>query len=260
LIGAELVRSLRRAGHDVVSLDLKTGCDLRRVDEEPFRATERVWFLAWDVGGAKYLGAAERQHAIYRNNCELSARVFDALARTGRPFLFVTSQLAGLPDAYGLTKLLAEKWAEQLGGKVARLWNIYGWENPNLRSHVITDFVLSGLTAGHVRCLTSGRERRRFLYKSDCVAALMSLFDGPQRSADVAGPEWLPVRYVAEETARQLAVPVVLGERDGPEVLADPENLLPGWRPVITLAEGLSRVIAEARALLGKPRLVEEVA
>jgi nucleoside-diphosphate-sugar epimerase len=248
LIGATLVAQLRARGHEVVALDLKAGCDLRRVDDAPFRACDRVWFLAWDTGGAKYIAAAERQHEQYRHNCELSARIFDALARTAKPFLFTTSQLAGRPDAYGLTKLMAEHWARQLGGKLARLWNTYGWEQPDARSHVITDMVLAGLTRGRVECLTDGAERRRFLYKDDCAAALVALFDGAAQTADIAGPVWLTMREVAAEIARQLGVETKFGTAQGAEVIIDPENLLPDWRPNVSFSEGIARVIADARA------------
>src|SRR2546421_443715 len=80
-----------------------------------------------------------------------------------------------------------------LGGKVARLWNTYGWEEPDVKSHVITDLVLSGLTEARVVCRTSGVERRRFIYRTDCVAALIQLFDGPQQTAEIAGTEWLTI-------------------------------------------------------------------
>src|SRR6266516_1350808 len=102
LIGASLAEALRAKGHQVVSLDLKSGFDLRKTfDLAPFENCDRVWFLAWDTGGAKYLEAEDRQHEQYRNNCELSLRIFDALAKTRKPFMFTTSQLAGLPNAYG---------------------------------------------------------------------------------------------------------------------------------------------------------------
>lgn len=252
LIGSELVRALRARGHAVVSLDLKSGCDLRRIDHSPFVACDRVWFLAWDTGGAKYIGDSDRQHEMYKHNCELSARVFDALAHTQRPFLFVTSQLAGQPNAYGLTKLLAERWAAQLGGKVARLWNTYGWEEPDARSHVITDLVLKGLTEGRVRTLTDGRERRRFIYKSDCVAALTRLFDGTETAADIAGGEWLSIGQVATEVARQLDVKVETGNLEGNELIVDPTNPLPGWQPLVSLRDGIALVIEEARRYLAR--------
>src|SRR5581483_6324294 len=141
LIGSELGKALTEKGHEVCSLDLRTGCDLRYVDLKYFHDTDRVWFLAWDTGGVKYINAQNTQHEQYKNNCELSVRIFDCIAQTGKPFLFVTSQLAGQTNAYGLTKLMAEYWASQLGGKVARLWNVYGWEIPGIKTHVISDLV-----------------------------------------------------------------------------------------------------------------------
>jgi nucleoside-diphosphate-sugar epimerase len=252
LIGSELTRTLKARGHKVVSLDLKSGCDLRQpLDLQPFEQCDRVWFLAWDTGGAKFLEAEDRQHEQYRNNCELSLRIFDALAKTRRPFMFTTSQLAGLPNAYGTTKLMAWHWASHLGGKVARLWNVYGWEHPDARSHVITDLVLSGLR-GQVRCMTNGEEKRLFLYKSDCVAALLALFDSPLQTAEIAGPGWLRIREVAKEIARQLNVDVELGQARGSEVPIDPTELLPDWQPQVSLAEGIALVISDAREYLSE--------
>ncbi len=252
LIGSELIRTLNARGHRTVSLDLKRGCDLRQpLDLKLFEECDRVWFLAWDTGGAKFLEAEDRQHEQYRNNCELSLRVFDALARTRKPFLFSTSQLAGLPNAYGTTKLMAWHWASHLGGKVARLWNVYGWEHPDARSHVITDLVLSGLS-GRVKCMTDGAEKRLFLYKSDCVAALLALFDSSLQTAEIAGPEWLTIREVAGEVARQLGVDIELGKTRGSEVPIDPTELLPNWLPQVSFSDGIARVITDARAYVNK--------
>lgn len=251
LIGSTLVEALRGRGHEVISLDLKSGCDVRHVDDEPFVAADRVWFLAWDTGGVKYIEAPDRQHEQYRNNCELCLRVFDVVGRKQKPLLFVSSQLAGVPTAYGTTKAMGASWARQLGGKVARLWNVYGWEEPTVRSHVITDLVLSGLK-GSVSCMTDGMEQRRFLYKTDCVEALMKLFDGDSTLAEIAAPAWVTIRSVGEEVARQLNVPVKFGELKGSECLIDPQEILPHWQPRVTLSDGISQVIADARAHLNQ--------
>jgi nucleoside-diphosphate-sugar epimerase len=250
LIGAALVEALRARGREAVSLDIKSGCDLRLVEPERFNDCDRVWFLAWDTGGAKYIEAADRQHEMFKHNCELSARVFDALARSGKPFVYTTSQLAGLPNAYGLTKLMAERWAEQLGGKIARLWNTYGWEHPDTKSHVMTDLVLSGLVDGRVRCLTDGQERRRFIYKTDCVAAIIELFDSALPTADIAGDRWVSIREVAGEVAAQLNVETEFRDAKGSEIIVDPEKLLPDWRPTVQLSEGIATVIRDAREYL----------
>ena len=249
LIGAMLVQELTKRGHHVTSLDLKSGCDLRHVDDQPFHECDRVWFLAWDTGGAKYLEAKDQQHQQYINNSELCLRIFDALYKSKKPFLFTTSQLAGLPNAYGTTKLMAWHWSSSLGGKVARLWNVYGWEHPTIKSHVITDLVLTGLK-GQVCCMTQGTEHRRFLYKTDCVAALIQLFDGPQDSAEIAAGEWITIREVAEEVARQLNVETQFGVMKGSEVLVDPTELLSDWSPRVSLEKGIASVIEEARLYL----------
>ena len=256
LIGSELVRNLRQNGHRVDSLDLVQGVDLRRADLSCFREYDRIWFLAWDTGGAPYLEDAERQHGIFRHNCELALHVFDALSSSGTPFLFTTSQLAGLPNAYGTTKLLGENWTVQLGGKLARLWNVYGWETPRGRSHVISDFVLEGIRRGEITCRTDGRERRRFLFKTDAAAAMERLFEGSSQVADIAGLEWHSIREVAGEVARQLNAQVRMGAGSGMEVLLDPIHTLPGWQPRVSFPEGISRVIGEARAHLSAPHLV----
>jgi hypothetical protein len=78
----------------------------------------------------------------------------------------------------------------------------------------------------------------------------MRLFDGPQQSAEVAGPEWVTIRQVGEEIARQLNVEFQAGSASGSEVMIDPREVLPDWQPRVTLSEGIARVIADARAYL----------
>jgi nucleoside-diphosphate-sugar epimerase len=98
--------------------------------------------------------------------------------------------------------------------------------------------------------MTTGEEKRRFLYKTDCVTAVIDLFDGPLSTAEIAGTEWVMVREVAEEIARQLNVDAEFGQARGSEAPVDPRELLPGWAPEVSLREGLSEVIAEARRYL----------
>jgi nucleoside-diphosphate-sugar epimerase len=252
LVGTSLVASLRAAGNEVHSLDLKSGRDLR--SQLPLHLAEysRVWFLAWDVGGAKYIESAQEQHQIYSNNCAICVRVFDALEQAKRPFLFTSSQLAGQTNAYGMTKLLAENWTRQLGGTVARLWNVYGWEPPGIRSHVVTDLVLAALEKKEIRLRTTGQERRRLLYKQDSADALIRLFGEDRAEADIAGPEWLRVVEIAGEIAALLHVPVYPGSANGREEMIDPGAPPEGWSPRISLREGLKMVIAEARTFLAR--------
>jgi hypothetical protein len=76
------------------------------------------------------------------------------------------------------------------------------------------------------------------------------LFDGPWQTAEFAGTEWLTIREVAEEIARQLHTEVAFGPLEGSEAPVDPEHLLPQWEPQISLSHGLSCVIADGREFL----------
>ena len=55
----------------------------------------------------------------------------------------------------------------------ARLWNVYGgYETPSERSHVVADFVWQALQHGEIRMLTTGKERRQFVYIDDVCRGL----------------------------------------------------------------------------------------
>jgi nucleoside-diphosphate-sugar epimerase len=82
----------------------------------------------------------------------------------------------------------------------------------------------------------------------------MSLFDGEQKSAEIAGPEWVTIRQVGEEIGRQLGAEFEPGNVTGSEVMIDPHELLPDWQPRVSLNEGIARVIADARAYLPAAR------
>ena len=162
MIGSHLCQYLLSKGEEVVSLDLTTEFDLRKDDLTPYRNVDFVWFLAWEVGGSKFLTDQNNFISIIKNNTQICANVFQFLEDTKIPFLFASTQLAAPDNVYGVTKLLGENWTKALGGKIVRFWNVYGWEDPGERSHVITDMVLNALSKKHIQLLTTGEEERQF--------------------------------------------------------------------------------------------------
>jgi len=251
LIGRALCSKLKSAGQEVISLDLKTGFDLRKDSLESYSNSDFVWFLAWDVGGSKYLMNPDYQQEILLNNVIICERVFDFLYRTKIRFLFTTSQLSGSNNAYGITKMLGEHWTYQIGGKLARLWNVYGWEPPGMRSHVIPDLVMIALMKKAIHLQTSGQERRQFISDSDCADALVQLRETPDCNyADITAPPWFTIKQVADEIGRQLNVPVFTDKTIGYDRIVKSEKPLAGWIPKITLEEGISRVILKAKEFI----------
>jgi nucleoside-diphosphate-sugar epimerase len=244
LIGRALCRRLATAGEEVVSYDLVHGCDLRHVEPPAPAGPAFYWFLAWDVGGAKYLLDPSVQRLTLEHNVALCQRIFGWLERRGARFLVTGSQMAGYPNAYGVTKALAHYWTKCLGGQLSVLWNVYDAAPVSARSHLVPDVVAQAVETGKIRLLTDGTERRQFLHADDCADALVRQRDLGVPEADVTSGEWIRVQDVARLVAEQTGATLHLGDRPGYESLVEPTRPLAGWRPQISLAEGLARTIA----------------
>lgn len=105
-------------------------------------------FLACEVGGSKFLNSRDNtiQANILQSNIKLYQTVFSFLEAQQIPFIFASSYLHFLDDAYGTVKRLGELWVQNLRGSlgsVIRFWNIIGARSnrDNLRQHVLTDWV-----------------------------------------------------------------------------------------------------------------------
>jgi nucleoside-diphosphate-sugar epimerase len=250
-IGAALCRRLQQQGEQVVNLDLKEGFDLRTMDLSDYADTDYVWFLAWEVGGAKYLGNPARQQEILLSNTLLCAHVFSFLQKTKLPFLFTSSQLVSAETAYGITKLLGEQLAASLGGAVVRFWNVYGWEEPGEKSHVITDMVLQALTTGTIRLMTTGEEERQFIYIDDCTKHLLAIRDsGETRPQHLTNGQWMKINDLAHHVAGVIPATVLTGKANGYQNKIDPDTSCRRFTWETGLQEGIRRVADEAREYL----------
>ncbi len=243
LIGSALHRTLESRGEPTIIYDLKTGVNLRQHEPDEVPGDAYYWFLAWDVGGAKYLMDKSQQLSILRHNLGLCEKIFGWLERRKARFTFVSSQMAGFPNAYGITKSVGELWAESIGnGLITRLWNCYDAEAPSVRSHVVPDLVRQAKT-GTIKLLTLGEERRQFLHVDDVAEALIQQRDLGQPLADVTSGTWVPIREIAELIGKRLNANVAVGSSPGDESLVEPTHLLEGWSPRIDLATGIAMVI-----------------
>lgn len=251
-MGKPLCRFLEAAGERVVRFDIK------RSDSEDGRAAslnldgiDRVYFLAWDVGGAKYLYRGDVQFRQLDWNLRLLLNIMPQLQASDTPFLFVSSQLAEEYDTvYGVTKRLGEVWTHLLGGVRVRLWNVYGaLEEYSERSHVVADFVHQALATGEIRMLTTGEERRQFVHIQDvCRAFHQALTHRLQGLYDVTSFEWLSVRDLADAIAAETGARVTPGPRIGSTPITPMQGKIPDWVPTIGLREGLRDLIRLARS------------
>ena len=178
-IGFHLQKYLSEKKYKVFNFDIVDGKsnDLRKKNNlkliKLLKKTDYVFFLAFDVGGSRYLKKYQNSKNFIMNNMMIMSNTFDLLSKYKKPFLFASSQMSNmLYSNYGLLKLIGERITSTLNGNFVKLWNVYGIENDIKKSHVITDFVLKALKFKKIQMLTNGKESREFLYADDCCEAL----------------------------------------------------------------------------------------
>jgi len=255
-IGLELCEFLKKNGHEVIEFDIVNNPyqDLRLPLslENVIKQADFVMFLAFDVGGSRYLKKYQHTYEFIDNNIRLILHTFEALKTYNKPFIFASSQMSNMSySPYGITKALGESYTRALNGITVKFWNVYGPERDLEKSHVITDFILKA-EKGLIDMMTDGKEERQFLHAEDCSNALVILsnkYDEIDRTKElhITNFEWSTVLEVAEII--QSSIPceiqpsteidtVQLNKRNEP----DP-YILNFWKPVISLREGISKVI-----------------
>jgi nucleoside-diphosphate-sugar epimerase len=253
-VGTYFCKYLERIGEQV------THCDIKLTDKDDLRFKnidlsniDRVYFLAWDVGGAKYLYRHDTQMSQLQWNLHLMQNVFPQLIDAKIPFLFISSQLADDVDSvYGVTKRLGEKWAKLGNGRFVRLWNVYGpVEEESEKTHVVSDFVTQAVKNKEIRMLTTGTEKRQFVHVEDVSRAFHTAIESNfYETVDVTSFEWVRVIDLANIIAAYTGAKVIPGERIGSTPITPIYGKLPHWNPEISLEEGLKKMVDECKNTL----------
>ena len=183
-IGAYLSEYLKGKGHEVTGIDIANGpqYDLRvypnTVVEKAIETADFVFFLAFDVGGSRYLKKYQHTFQFINNNTRMVANIFQFLEKYRKRFVFASSQMSNMSySPYGVMKRVGELHTTALNGLIVKFWNVYGIETDYEKSHVITDFIRKGFEEKEFEMLTDGTEERQFLYAEDCCEALEAVME-----------------------------------------------------------------------------------
>ena len=183
-IGAYLSEYLTKKGHEVTGVDVVYGPenDLRVTPstyiESKIENADFVFFLAFDVGGSRYLKKYQHTFDFVNNNKRVMANTFRLLERYNKRFVFASSQMSNMSySPYGVMKRVGELHTTALKGLIVKFWNVYGIEKDMEKAHVITDFIRRGFEEGEFEMLTDGTEQRQFLYAEDCCEALETVME-----------------------------------------------------------------------------------
>jgi nucleoside-diphosphate-sugar epimerase len=261
-VGKPLVAFLRTQGFYVSECDivLSPDDDLRSPSENLARLisdADLILFLAYDVGGSRYLSTYQGSMDFLANNTKIMLNVFEMIERHNKKFLFASSQMSNMTfSPYGTLKALGEHYTRALGGVVIKFWNVYGYENVISKAHVITDFIDAALIDGHFNMLTSGDEKRQFLHVDDCSKAIGALIDNysdlvPSESYDITSFQETSILEVAQMIGELTNATFSRGDRSDDvqkNLLNKPtEAILRYWEPKIEMEEGIGKIVLETR-------------
>ena len=263
-IGAYLTEYLREKGHVVVEFDVANGDwqDMTRIPNvnlhDALSDTDFCFFLAFDVGGSRYLKKYQHTFDFIDNNSRIMVNAFQYLKRYEVPFVFASSQMSNMSySPYGVLKRVGELYTKSLGGLIVKFWNVYGIEKDHEKSHVITDFIRKGFDDGVIDMLTDGQEEREFLYAEDCCEALETIMLNYKefRSDDnlhitsfnstkiidiahmILGQFNLIGKYDVKMVPSEEKDAVQLDKRNKPDMF-----ITKWWQPKTTVQEGIAKV------------------
>ena len=183
-IGAYLTEYLSNKGHEVTEFDVARhhGEDLTQIPnhnlDRAIKNADFVYFLAFDVGGSRYLKKYQHTFKFLDNNARMMVNVFGLLEKYNKRFVFASSQMSNMSySPYGVMKRVGAMYTNTLKGLIVKFWNVYGIESDMEKAHVITDFIRKGFEEGDFEMLTDGTEERQFLYAEDCCEALETVME-----------------------------------------------------------------------------------
>ena len=262
-IGAYLSEYLSRKGHIVREFDIVNGIhqDMTHIPNTYLRnaimESDFVFFLAFDVGGSRYLKKYQHTFDFVNNNTRLMANAFGLLEQYDKPFVFASSQMSNMSySPYGVMKRVGELYTKSLGGLIVHFWNVYGIEKDMEKAHVITDFIRKGFETGDFEMLTDGEEVRQFLYAEDCcegLEAVMKNYDEfyANDPLHITNFDYTTIREVAiiiENEFRLIGKPVnIIPGKASDTVQLDKRNeadpfIRKYWSPKTDLVTGISKV------------------
>ncbi|MEM5831269.1 MAG: NAD(P)-dependent oxidoreductase [Candidatus Aenigmatarchaeota archaeon] len=255
-IGYHLQKYLREKNEEIIEFDIVRSPqeDLRiyrnPLLEEKMKEADFVHFLAFDVGGSKYMKRYQDTYNFISNNVRIMNTVFDSLKRHKKPFIFTSSQMSNMIySSYGILKAIGERYTKSLGGLVVKLWNVYGIERDSKKFHVITDFIKMAKEKGIIRMKTDGNESRQFLFADDCCECLYILskkYDeiDREKSLHITSFEWVTIREIAEIVCKIHGNCTYIPGKRKDLVQLDKKNepdpyILQFWKPKTKLEEGI---------------------
>jgi UDP-glucuronate decarboxylase len=152
----------------------------------------------------------------------------------------------------------------QLEIKVIRIFNTYGPRMHPRDGRVVSNFIVQALNGADITLYGDGSQTRSFCFVDDLVSGMLAMMDSPIEftgPVNLGNPDEKSVRELAELVIEltgskskiiQKALPQDDPMRRKPDITLAEETL--GWKPEVSLRDGLARTIAYFDSLLAEQR------
>ena len=235
--------------------------DLRKKNQKIdklVKASDFVFFLAFDVGGSRYLNKNQKKFNFIENNILIMHNVFSLIKKYNKKFVFASSTMSNMIHSnYGVLKKIGESFSKSLGGITVKFWNVYGIEKEREKSHVITDFIIKAKKYQKINMLTDGKEKRDFLYSEDCCAGLELIMDNynyykKEKEIHLTTTNFTSIIEIAniikKEFLKQGINVKIIKSKKKDTLQFNQQNkankfFLKYWKPKYSLKEGISEII-----------------
>ena len=267
-IGGHLTFFLKERGYNVTEFDVENNPqeDLTIYNNQYLEycisQSDFVFFLAFDVGGSRYLKKYQHTYNFIHNNSRIMVNVFEMLNKYNKPFVFASSQMSNMTySPYGSLKNLGELYTKSLNGLIVKFWNVYGLEHDHTKAHVITDFIRKGFETGVIDMLTDGKEKREFLYAEDCCEALEIIMnnykefdsDDDLHITSFKSTNILDIAHIIVGQFNLIDKKVTIEAANEKDTVQFDKNnqpntfILKWWMPKTSIEEGISKIFAEMK-------------
>jgi nucleoside-diphosphate-sugar epimerase len=156
-------------------------------------------------------------------------------------------------SSYGTLKRIGEFYSNSLSGMSVRFWNVYGYEEDNEKTHVITDFIKKAINFNEIKIIGDGTDERQFLYVDDCcecLEMLMNKYDeiDKSNSISISNFKWNNILDVANIISTRFGnckivkteneIGIKNRNREEPD-----DYILKLWKPKIEIDDGINKII-----------------
>ena len=228
--------------------------------EKIIRESDFIFFLAFDVGGSRYLKKYQHTYNFIDNNSRLIVNTFGLLSKYKKPFVFASSQMSNMIHSpYGILKHLGELYTKSLGYFIVKFWNVYGIEKDYEKSHVITDLILKGLKETEINLISDGEEEREFLYAEDCCEALETIMlnykdfnsDNELHVTSFKSIKIIDIAYIIQKEFAKIGQEVkIIRSKEKDTVQMNMKNkandfVTKWWNPKTSIELGISKIFTQ---------------